>query len=161
MTYPNLRPMITDFSHEKRAAEPPVAERGAAAASMVEDARRPSVEVFFRAIERLEATIELETEALKRNDLAGLADFNRSKSLGLLELTRVIEACRAAGRAEFGVQTISRLSRLREAVEGNLAILQLHLRAVGEVAAIIVRAIDDYESDGTYAPMPAAGGGRR
>jgi hypothetical protein len=32
----------------------------------------------------------------------------------------------------------------------NLRMLQTHLNAVGEITAIIARAIQDHESDGTY-----------
>jgi hypothetical protein len=45
---------------------------------------------------------------------------------------------------------LQRLAILRSKLERNSTILQIHLRAVQEVAAIIARAIQDAESDGTY-----------
>jgi hypothetical protein len=44
------------------------------------------------------------------------------------------------------------LAGLREKLQKNLAILQTHLDAVGAIAAIISRAIQEHESDGTYTP---------
>jgi hypothetical protein len=42
------------------------------------------------------------------------------------------------------------IRRLRQKLERNRAILEMHYDAVREVATIIVRAIKEAESDGTY-----------
>jgi hypothetical protein len=46
---------------------------------------------------------------------------------------------------------------LREILQKNLAILQTHLDAVSAIAAIISRAIQGHDSDGTYTPTPELG----
>jgi hypothetical protein len=47
-------------------------------------------------------------------------------------------------------QVTDEIQVLRQKLERNRAILEMHYEAVREVAAIIVGAIRDSESDGTY-----------
>lgn len=108
------------------------------------------IEALLRAIERLENTIALETDALHANAFFRLSEFNRSKSLGLLELSRVLEACRLVDRKSFEAHAQKPLGRLRDGLERNLAELRTRLRAIDEITSIISRCILDRESDGTY-----------
>jgi hypothetical protein len=50
------------------------------------------------------------------------------------------------------------IQRLRQKLERNRAILEMHYDAVREVAAIIVRAVKDADSDGTYSGRAAQDG---
>lgn len=115
-----------------------------------------AAEPFFRALERLEGVVDEETRALQRNDLSRIGDFNRAKNVGLLELSRALALVR--GRAQFDDEARPALARLREALARNLSAADTLLQAVRQVAAIIARAIDEHESDGTYAAPRARKG---
>lgn len=119
------------------------------------------LEAFVNAVERLERILDLETEMLKQNKPVTLHDFNHKKSYGLLELRRTMNAMRALDYCAFDGDAKAPLARLRVKLERNLAILQTHLKAVGEIAAIIARAIQDHESDGTYTADNHGEGDRR
>ncbi len=45
---------------------------------------------------------------------------------------------------------VSDLERLRAKLEKNLAVLDIHLKAVRQVCALIARTIEENDSDGTY-----------
>jgi hypothetical protein len=102
---------------------------------------------FVKVVERLEGVIEAETALLEEHKHAQLAEFNHRKRQGFLELSRVMRLFRGTEPQE---NVLQRLAILRSKLERNSTILQIHLRAVQEVAAIIARAIQDAESDGTY-----------
>ena len=106
-----------------------------------------AVEACLRAIERVEQIIDQETLALRQHQMTGLSDFNHRKSHGLLELTRAI---RALGSPVAGQTLQPRFVSLQAKLKENADALQLHLRAVQEVSALVTRAIRDGESDGTY-----------
>jgi hypothetical protein len=101
----------------------------------------------LRAIERVEQVIDSETAALRRNDAIDLADFNRRKSHGLLELTR---GMRGLDGSEARQAIEARLRPLREKLAENGAVLRRHLDAVQEISSVLARTIRDGESDGTY-----------
>jgi len=105
---------------------------------------------FLNVISRLEEILDLETEMLKQHRPIVLHDFNHKKSHGLLELSRAMDAIRALDRSSFDFDARTPLAGLRVKLESNLSMLRTHLHAVGEIAAIIARAIQDHESDGTY-----------
>jgi len=112
------------------------------------------LDAFIKTLERLEIVIDSETTALQQNQAIDLADFNHKKRHGLLELSRSIrfldeESLRAAQPD---------LHRLHDKVEKNLSILEIHIKAVHEVAAIIANAIQQNESDGTYSRWLASQG---
>ena len=98
-------------------------------------------------IERLEQVIDQETQELRKYRVADLGDFNRRKSQGLLELSRVM---RGLGEAALDGRVQASLAQLRSKLDTNLSVLRMHLAAAQEVSAIISRAIQDAESDGTY-----------
>jgi uncharacterized protein (UPF0335 family) len=106
-------------------------------------------EAFARTIERIERLVELETATLQDYRPLDFADFNHKKSHALLELSR---AMRALGPASHDSRTLTDLSRLRGKLEKNLAVLNIHLKAVRQVCALIARTIEDDDSDGTYTP---------
>ncbi len=108
------------------------------------------IEGFLKTVERIEKVLDLETQMLEENKPFALHDFNHKKSHGLLELSRAMSACRSLDRATFEAVTKVPVARLRGKLERNLARLETHLKAVTEIAAIITRAIQDHESDGTY-----------
>lgn len=149
-------------SSENQRATPsrPRVDGGAAEGDAISDGVRSQamLEAFVNAVERLEAVLDQETQMLDRNRPIALHDFNHRKSHGLLELSRAMIACRALDRVAFDVETSEPLARLRVKLESNLASLQMHLTAVGEIAAVISRAIQDHESDGTYTASRIARG---
>jgi hypothetical protein len=111
--------------------------------------QKPSavMEACLRTIERVEQIIDQETVALSEQRVKTLGDFNHRKSHGLLELTRAIRALGSSAAAQ-GLQP--RLLSLQAKLTENAEALQMHLKAVQEVSALVTRAIRDAESDGTY-----------
>jgi hypothetical protein len=116
--------------------------------------RRPvpdaTLTALLRAVERIEDLLDEETAELKNHRAIDLASFIHRKGQGLLELTR---ASRAMNGYEVEPAVADRLARLRDKLERNQAVLQLHLDAVREVADLLAKAARDAESDGTYS-MP-------
>jgi hypothetical protein len=114
-------------------------------------------EAFARTIERIERLVELETVTLEQYKSVDYADFNHKKSHALLELSR---AMRALGPSSHDRQILSELGRLRGKLEKNLAVLEIHLKAVRQVCALIARTIEDDDSDGTYSASISRAGRR-
>ncbi|RIY01876.1 flagellar protein FlgN [Aureimonas flava] len=108
----------------------------------------------MQAINRLEAVIAGEMMALRAGDHSGLGDISHRKNQSLLELTRIgrgIDAASVSGDLR------GRLSVLRERLDDNSRLLELHMEATAEVAGLITQAIAEAESDGTYgAPRSGA-----
>jgi hypothetical protein len=102
---------------------------------------------FVKIIERLEEIVEQETQSLQAHRHADLQDFNYRKQHGLLELSHIVRTLDPGPPHE---RVRERLGSLRKKLEKNSAVLQTHLRAVKEIAAIVARAIQDADSDGTY-----------
>jgi hypothetical protein len=100
-----------------------------------------------KAIDRVATIVDLETESLRSFRPIDLAAFNHQKSHGLLDLTRALRALPPGGLDQV---VLHDLARLREKLEKNLAVLDIHLKAVRQVSAVIARAIEDDNSDGTY-----------
>jgi hypothetical protein len=109
-------------------------------------------DAFINAIERLERLLDSETAMLLKHQPVTLHDFNHKKRHGLLELSRAMDTIRELNRDCPGYDPKATLARLRMKLQQNLTILQTHLDAVGAIAAIIARAIQQHESDGTYTP---------
>ena len=103
-------------------------------------------DAFFAVVERLEATIEAETSALS-GGRADVAEFTRQKRQGFLELNRIMKAME---RAIPSQDILARLAGVRRTLEANDAALRVHLQAVRDVNALIVRVLREAESDGTY-----------
>jgi hypothetical protein len=111
-------------------------------------ARSDEVHGLLAAIRRLESVVEEETVALETGKKIDFDDFSARKSRSMLEFVRLMRArIYLGGEAEVTEE----VRRLRQKLERNRTILEMHYDAVREVATIIVRAIREAESDGTYA----------
>jgi len=102
---------------------------------------------LLAAIRRLETIVVEETTALATGQKVDFDDFSARKSRSMLEFVRLMRA-----RMHLGGETeiTEEIQRLREKLERNRSLLEMHYDAVREVAAIIVKAIKEAESDGTY-----------
>ncbi|MDN3274530.1 hypothetical protein QWJ07_09765 [Frankia sp. RB7] len=118
-----------------------------AEAARLEATRAEEVGGLLSAIRRLENIVEEETVALATGQKVDFDDFSMRKSRSMLEFVRLMRA-----RMHLGGETeiTEEIQRLREKLERNRSLLEMHYDAVREVASIIVRAIKDAESDGTY-----------
>jgi hypothetical protein len=105
------------------------------------------------ALERVEATIEQESAALRAHRMADLADHNYRKHHGLLEIKRALRNVAASDLARVERE---RVVRLVVKLEENKTILSRCLKAVDEISCLLARAMQESESDGTY-----GAGGRR
>jgi hypothetical protein len=111
-------------------------------------ARSDELHGLLSAIRRLENVVEEETVALETGKKIDFDDFSARKSRSMLEFVRLMRA-----RIHLGseAEVTEEVQRLRQKLERNRKILEMHYDAVREVATIIVRAIRETESDGTYA----------
>ena len=118
-----------------------------AEAARLEATRSEEVRGLLAAIRRLETIVEEETTALATGQKVDFDDFSMRKSRSMLEFVRLMRA-----RMHLGGETeiTGEIQRLREKLDRNRSLLEMHYDAVREVAAIIVKAIKDAESDGTY-----------
>jgi hypothetical protein len=97
-------------------------------------------------IERLEQLLGRETQALRNCAPIDFEDFNLRKSHALLELSRASRSATPVTSTAIG----ARLIELQEKLAENGLLLEQHLAAMREIAAIMVRTIEMAESDGTY-----------
>ncbi|TFV78725.1 flagellar biosynthesis protein FlgN [Bradyrhizobium frederickii] len=118
-------------------------------------ARSDEVRGLLSAIRRLESIVEEETAALTAGQKIDFDDFSARKSRSMLEFVRLMRA-----RMHLGgeIEVTEEIQRLREKLERNRAILEMHYDAVREVAGIIVKAIKEAEWDGTYTGRAAQDG---
>ena len=118
-------------------------------------ARSDEVRGLLAAIRRLESIVEEETVALATGQKIDFDDFSARKSRSMLEFVRLMRA-----RMHLGgeVEVTEEIQRLREKLERNRSVLEMHYDAVREVAGIIVKAIKEAESDGTYTGRAAQDG---
>ena len=103
--------------------------------------------VLNQAINRLEAVLAGETNALRAGRRLDLGETSNRKNQSLLELTRIARGIEAgtlsdAMRARMGI--------LRARLEDNRSVLRLHMEATDEIAGMIARSMADADSDGTY-----------
>ncbi|KAB0566505.1 MULTISPECIES: hypothetical protein [Brucella] len=117
--------------------------------------QQPALKPVVRAIQRLEDVIDTETRLLLEGGHPDLADINSRKSRGLYDFNKAIK--KAASLAEpatmKGLQPL--LDSLKQKLEKNCEALQLHLRAVGELADLIRGALETQDADGTYSMQSA------
>jgi hypothetical protein len=111
-------------------------------------ARSDEVDGLLAAIRRLENVVEEETVALETGKKIDFDDFSGRKSRSMLEFVRLMRARIYLGSE---AEVTEEVQKLRQKLERNRKILEMHYDAVREVATIIVRAIREAESDGTYA----------
>ena len=118
-----------------------------------EPATPATVVAFLAVVDRVEAVLDAETDALTRQLPSDMTDIGNRKRQGLLELSRALKSAAAAGpRAEIR----DRLARFARALERNRAVLGSQLLAVREIADIIGHTMREAESDGTYSYTPAS-----
>ncbi|MBJ7403997.1 MAG: flagellar biosynthesis protein FlgN [Bradyrhizobium sp.] len=118
-------------------------------------ARSDEIGGLLAAIRRLASIVEEETAALTTSQKIDFDDFSARKSRGMLEFVRLMRAGMHLGGE---VEITEEIRRLREKLERNRSILEMHYDAVREVAGIIVKAIKEAESDGTYTGRAAQDG---
>jgi hypothetical protein len=112
-----------------------------------ESVNSDGVRGLLAVIRRLDALVEEETIALETRKKIDFDDFSMRKSRTMLEFVRLMRA-QVDVRGE--VQVAEEIQTLRQKLDRNRAVLEMHFEAAREVAAIIVRAIREAESDGTY-----------
>lgn len=110
------------------------------------------------SIARLEEVVDEETAALASRRALDLVEFNKRKSMSLLELTRI---SRALTGKMLGAELGGRLNRVSDKLQRNQELLRNHLLAAQEVARLISDALRQQESDGTYSSVPSRPGGPR
>jgi hypothetical protein len=123
----------------------PAANEAAPAAGAA--ATPEEVRGLLSAIQRLDAVVTEETAALKSGRKVDFQDFSMRKSQSMLEFVRLM---RAGAHLGGEAQVAEEMRGLRQKLESNRAVLEMHYEAVREVAEIIVRAMREAESDGTY-----------
>ncbi len=138
----------------------PMSQQADASGPTVSPLQRPSVpesayHAFFMSVDRLEVLLAEESVGLKRGTPIDLAELTGRKRQGLLELNRLMQAFKGTIPSQ---DIINRLAAFRVTIERNETALQLHLRAVQDVTATIVRVMQDFESDGTYTRAYRVGG---
>ncbi len=102
---------------------------------------------ILRATARLNEIIERERDTLKASPSARLDHFNDAKSRCLLEITRAV---RNIDTSTPDPHLQSELRLLREKLNENRNLLAKHLEAARKVSGIVMQALRDDESDGTY-----------
>jgi hypothetical protein len=125
-----------------------VPDAGTEAAFTPTDSVKPDVvRGLLSVIRRLHDLVEEETVALETRKKIDFDDFSMRKSRSMLEFVRLMRAqVDLSGEAELAAE----IQRLRQKLDRNRADLEMHFEAAREVAAIIVSAIREAESDGTY-----------
>ena len=105
------------------------------------------VAAIMRVAQGLRKILEEEVELLNKDPMADIAEITNSKTLYLLELSRMT---RSMGELPFDQHVHAQIMELREALSLNGEALKVHLEASRSVSETIKKAIRDEESDGTY-----------
>ena len=114
-----------------------------------EERRRFVRGIIEAAVNRLGEIVDEETAALRAHTPIDLKASNDRKSLGLMELNRVL---RLIENGDPDPETRQTLKGLNEKLEANGYFLKLHIDAVRCVAEIISTTVREADSDGTYSP---------
>jgi chromosome segregation ATPase len=115
---------------------------------MIRSAPSPALTSFLTALDRVEAILDEERDALTSLSGGALKALSDQKARSLLEISRAARGLQEADRPAVQVQ--ARLERLRGKLDQNRTALLRHLDAAREIAALVSRAIQEAESDGTY-----------
>jgi hypothetical protein len=113
-------------------------------------AQSPAAAAALPIVERLRTTIDAENRDLEQGRRAKYEAYSQSKNQGLLELSRLIPAL---GGATAAGPLRDALAELHAKLETNRRALTVQLKACEAVSQIIARAIQDGQSDGTYAAL--------
>lgn len=108
-----------------------------------QEARRAA---FVGCVDRLTRLIERESEALRSRANMDFEDFNARKTHALLEFSRASRAYAAPRSAAIE----AKVEFLRATLVENGKLLERRLRAMREIAGIMICTIELAESDGTY-----------
>ena len=101
-----------------------------------------------QAIDRACALIEHENVALAARAKISWDDSGAAKARALLDLTRV-------ARSNLGSPALQpALTRLRDGLEANRALIAVRLQAAQDINAMLAGIVRDAESDGTYTERP-------
>ena len=111
-------------------------------------------ELTKAALTRLEKALDEENTALSSFQSRNLGEFSRVKTQCLLELQRPAQLSRTDIASP---ELTARLHTLRQKLELNRWLLALHLEAAKEISAVIMSAMRDAESDGTYSRVSGTG----
>jgi len=114
-----------------------------------QEARRSA---FVGCVDRLTCLIERESEALRSRANIDFEEFNARKTHALLEFSRASRAYVAPPSAAVE----SKIERLRATLLENGKLLERRLRAMREIAGIMICTIEMAESDGTYSTRSPA-----
>src|SRR3954451_7638826 len=100
--------------------------------------RSDEVRGLLAVIRRLDDLVEEETIAIETRKKIDFDDFSMRKSRSMLEFVRLMR-----GQIHLGgdTQVAKEIQTLRQRLQRNRAVLEMHLEAAREVAAIIIRAI--------------------
>ena len=106
-----------------------------------------SGDAIFGIIERLRQLLEEENEALVAQTAHQHVAFAEGKNHALKELMTI--GRRDVSAPNRGAVKV-RLATLRKSLAANGHLLDLHIKALREISAMIVDCIQTSESDGTY-----------
>jgi hypothetical protein len=106
------------------------------------------------AISRLELVVDGETDMLNSGHSLDLHDITARKSRGLYDLSRALKQFGQGPDAQLLEEP---MRGLQASLQRNQAVLGNHLRAVGELAELMRRAVEMDEADGTYSMRPPRG----
>lgn len=99
------------------------------------------------AIDRIEAVVLEETEALRNSANYDLASSNNRKSHSIVDFNNAI---RNLAKSDIDPELVDRLESMRQRLRENHHVIRLHLEAAKEISALLSDAMQDAESDGTY-----------
>lgn len=99
----------------------------------------------MRWIDRMDALVDSETKALLAGEKIAFDAFNSKKNHALLEFMIL-----SRGVAEASPVLLEALRRLNERLTNNGEVLKRNLQAASEISKLIISAIREEESDGTY-----------
>jgi hypothetical protein len=111
------------------------------------NAQAPGPSMLAAIIGRIEEAIEAETIGIRTDIAYDIAASNARKSRHLYELSRAMKGVRPESLAADHHEA---LTRLRGKLAENEQVIQAHLTAVGEIAALLQETIRRTEADGTY-----------
>lgn len=120
---------------------------GIALPAAVRASAATQVSAIMRVAKGLRAILEEEVELLNKDPLADITEITNSKTLYLLELSRMT---RRMAELPVDQHVHGQIMELRQALTLNGEALKVHLEASRSVSETIKKAIRDEESDGTY-----------
>ena len=103
--------------------------------------------VLTQAINRLEAVLAGESNALRAGLHLDLGEMANRKNQSLMELSRI---ARGIEPRTVSPNLKVRIDTLRERLEDNRRLLAVHMEATVEISGLIARSMAEAESDGTY-----------